>query len=153
MNDGSKEPQLILVNAKSVSLWQARISKIDESYFWNKILHEKVPVRDITQNGPKSECDNLGHSRIEKWIININFLIRPIHPQFNSGCTGPIRKFNVSNFCRDLWNPNSPNGTSNLSRGYLNSLLNSPDHQDRWSEQSITVVGLVQMHEHNVEPN
>ena len=54
--DYSQDPALyretqILGNRKSVSLWQARISKIDESYFWNKILHEKV--RDITQNGRK----------------------------------------------------------------------------------------------------
>ena len=39
---------MILAHAKSVNVWQTRISKIDASYFLYVILHEKV--RDIIQN-------------------------------------------------------------------------------------------------------
>ena len=46
--------------------------------------------------------------------------------------------------------PNSPTGVSNLSRGYFISLVDGPNHQDRWSDPSEHNVGHIQMHVPNV---
>ena len=102
--------------------------------------------------------DNLGEARTPQWPINIKFLIRPMHRQFNSGCTTAIRKFPLTNFCRDFWAPNSPSGVSNPSRGYFISLPDGPNHQGRWSESfrtSVTTPPYKYMHstwEPNVQP-
>ena len=88
----------ILANRKSVSVWQARNAKIDESRTFDLRNYARKYVK-LDKMVESTMLNNLGTPRTEKRMININFLIQPIPRQLNSGCIGRIKNLIFIGHC------------------------------------------------------
>ena len=117
---------------KSVSLWQARNAKIVERRTFDLINYTRKYVELHKMAGNKT-LSNLGTSRTENWPIIFNLLMGPIHPELNLQGIGLFGKFQILIFWWDQWMLNLPIEFSKFQSWITEILMNSPNHQERWS--------------------
>ena len=73
---------LILGNAKSVSLWQARISKIVERRTFDQINYTRKYVK-LDKIVKSTTLDNLGITRTHECALVSKYLVRQLYQRFN----------------------------------------------------------------------